>query len=200
MSFIVISNSNSFSSFIKNIIEKDTTYDNVLPMLTQKENIYLIHAPSIGDTFEIWVKRQTKNAPVKIIICADHPTLAEMVKVVELGAKAYCNSYMQKDNYLQMMRLIHEGQSWFPPQMLYETFKLANQHLSKNDSNSSLNELTKKEKEISLAVGQGHTNQKIADLMKISESTVKTHLTHIYKKLGVKDRVGLVIYMKTPQS
>jgi len=168
--------------------------------MTQKEKIYLIHAPSIGDQFESWVKIQSKNAPVKIIVCADRPTLTEMFKVVELGAKAYCNSYMQKDNYLQMIRLIHDGQSWFPPQMLYETFKLANQLLSKSDTGDSLGELTKKEKEISLAVGQGHTNQKIADLMKISESTVKTHLTHIYKKLGVKDRVGLVLYMKTPQS
>lgn len=195
MTLIVFSASDAFNQFIKNTIVKDVSCHSVFTSTVSSDNIYLIHAPSMGKSYETWLKTHSEQRQLKCIVCADKPTLVEMLSVVNLGAKAYCNSFMQKDNYQQMLRLISEGQSWFPPQMLYETFKLAEQSVNKGDVEKSLSELTSKEKEISLAVGKGHSNKKIAELLKISESTVKTHLTHIYKKLEINDRVSLVIHM-----
>ena len=54
--------------------------------------------------------------------------------------------------------------------------------------------LTKREREIISLVSQGLKNQQIADHMRISEGTVRNHLTVIYEKLGVTDRFGLIIY------
>jgi len=48
-----------------------------------------------------------------------------MLKCVRLGAKAYCNSHMVSAHYKQMLELLENGQSWFPPQMLDETFDIA---------------------------------------------------------------------------
>ena len=56
--------------------------------------------------------------------------------------------------------------------------------------------LTAREKDIAHAVGEGKSNWQIADLYEISETTVKTHLSNIFKKLELKDRVGLVLYIK----
>lgn len=162
--------------------------------ITNAADIYLIHSPSIQEDYEAWVKKQ-KNR--KCIVCADRPNLIDMLSAVNVGAKAYCNSYMQTDHYQQMLRLVSEGQSWFPPQMLEETFKIAAQAINKDNKELKLDVLTEKEKEISLAVTKGYSNQKIAEQFKIAESTVKTHLTHIYKKLDLKDRVSLILHLSS---
>ena len=58
--------------------------------------------------------------------------------------------------------------------------------------NVSPDALTEREIEILRAVADGNTNSAIADLLHISEATVKTHLVHIYTKLGVSDRAAAV--------
>jgi DNA-binding NarL/FixJ family response regulator len=54
--------------------------------------------------------------------------------------------------------------------------------------------LTEKEKEVFAAVGEGLSNAEIGDRIYASESTVKTHVGAILRKLGLRDRVQLVVY------
>ncbi len=51
--------------------------------------------------------------------------------------------------------------------------------------------LTRRETEIGLLAANGYSNQRIAEELFISETTVKKHLTHIYEKTGVQGRKGL---------
>ena len=53
--------------------------------------------------------------------------------------------------------------------------------------------LTARELELLRLIAQGHTNTKIAKELSVSEATVKTHVNHIFSKLGVRDRVQVVI-------
>jgi DNA-binding NarL/FixJ family response regulator len=99
-------------------------------------------------------------------------------------------------HYHQMLELLTNGQSWFPPHMLDETFRLAQESVKPAQDGAQLDILTAREKDIAYAVGEGRSNRQIADLYDISEPTVKTHLTNIFKKLELKDRVGLVLYLK----
>ncbi len=165
--------------------------------LTGINNLYIIHAPSIGNDYTQWLKKQHQIKKIKCIICADRPTLNEMLKTVELGAKAYCNSYMQQNNYQQMIQLVKNNQTWFPPQMITQAFALAAQSIDNHNPDNKLKQLTAKEKEISLLISRGYSNQQIATQLNISEATVKTHLTHTYKKLNIKDRVALILHIKS---
>ena len=56
------------------------------------------------------------------------------------------------------------------------------------------NGLTERELEIVRLVASGYKNKEVGATLAISERTVKTHLTNIFQKLGVRDRVGLVMY------
>jgi two-component system response regulator DegU len=56
------------------------------------------------------------------------------------------------------------------------------------------NGLTERELEIVRLVASGYKNKEVGSQLTISERTVKTHLTNIFQKLGVRDRVGLVMY------
>ena len=143
-----------------------------------------------------WLLKQVSGKPIRVGVCSDLPNIREMLECVRLGAKAYCNSHMASLHYHQMLQLMENGQSWFPPQMLDETFRLAQQVASPSKNQEQLEILTAREKDIAFAVGEGKSNRQIADLFDISEPTVKSHLTSIFKKLELKDRVGLVLYLK----
>ncbi len=57
-----------------------------------------------------------------------------------------------------------------------------------------LEPLTPREREIFAEVAAGRTNQEIADRLTLSETTVKTHVTRVLAKLGLRDRVQVVIF------
>ncbi|MGH3637147.1 MAG: response regulator [Mycobacterium sp.] len=57
-----------------------------------------------------------------------------------------------------------------------------------------LSELTQREREVFAAVAAGHTNQEIAALFTLSATTVKTHVARVLAKLGLRDRVQVVIF------
>ena len=54
--------------------------------------------------------------------------------------------------------------------------------------------LTKREREIIALIGEGLNNKEIAERLFISQATVRTHLTSIFAKLGVPDRLKLIVF------
>jgi DNA-binding NarL/FixJ family response regulator len=61
-------------------------------------------------------------------------------------------------------------------------------------SASQLDELTSREQEVLLEVAQGRSNEEIGRVLFIGPGTVKTHVTHILTKLGLRDRVQAVVF------
>ena len=56
-----------------------------------------------------------------------------------------------------------------------------------------IDELTAREREVFLSIADGHSNAEIAQELYISETTVKTHITHIFQKLNLRDRAQAVV-------
>jgi len=197
MKLIVYSSSRSFEQFLNDHL--DTAFE-FRPQLRapsdDPEQLYMLHISSMElDCYE-WLLKYVSGKPTRIGVCSDIPNIREMLECVRLGTKAYCNSHMATLHYHQMLQLLANGQSWFPPQMLNETFRLAQQAVKPALDQHQLEILTAREKDIAQAVAEGKSNRQIADFYDISEPTVKTHLSNIFKKLELKDRVGLVLYLK----
>ena len=197
MKLIVYSASRSFDHFLQRHLDIAFEYRRDLQVPSDDpEQLYLIHVSGRELECHEWLLKHVSGKPLRVGVCSDRPSIQEMLECVRLGAKAYCNSHMATLHYEQMLQLVENGQSWFPPQMLDETFKLARQVANPAETHGQLETLTPREKENALAVGKGKSNRQIADLYDISESTVKRHLTNIFNKLQLKDRVGLVLYLK----
>ena len=58
-----------------------------------------------------------------------------------------------------------------------------------------LDRLTPREREIAQLIGGGASNKEIAGRLNITEATVKAHLTAIFRKLGLSDRLGLALFV-----
>jgi len=197
MKLIVFSVSRSFEKFLNRHLDIAFECHNELQIPSDDpEQLYLLHISGMELECYEWLLKQVSGKPIQVGVCSDLPNIREMLECVRLGAKAYCNSHMATLHYHQMLELVENGQSWFPPQMLDETFRLAQQVASPSKNQEQLEILTAREKDIAFAVGEGKSNRQIADLFDISEPTVKSHLTSIFKKLDLKDRVGLVLYLK----
>ena len=197
MKLIVYSASRSFDRFLQRHLDIAFEYSRVLQVPSEDpERLYLVHVSGMELECYEWLLKHVSGKPLRVGVCADLPNIHEMLECVRLGAKAYCNSHMAASHYHQMLRLLENDQSWFPPQMLDQAFKLAQQAVNPSAQQQQLETLTAREKDIAFAVGEGKSNRQIADLFEISEVTVKSHLTKIFKKLELKDRVGLVLYLK----
>ena len=197
MKLVVFTTSGSFERFLTESLETGFEVRSRLQSPNgDPDKLYLLHLSSMKLAGFEWMLKHVSGNPVMVAVCSDLPLVDEMLESVRLGAKAYCNSHMAATHYRQMLRLLSQGQSWYPPHMLEESFKLAQQAIRDRPGQDLLQRLTSREKEIALAVSEGKPNRQVAELHAISEATVKTHLTSIFRKLDVSDRVGLVLLLK----
>ena len=196
MDLVVYTTSNSFKDFIDGVFEQSVTFRSDFSSESQNgDTLHLLHISSFAEGAMNWIRKQAADKK-SVAVCSDHPAMKQMLDSVQAGARAYCNSYMQTQHYLQLFDLLSRGQSWFPPQLLAQTFSVAHQAVSGYQNDIKLEGLTEREKQIAVSVSDGLSNREIANQYEISERTVKTHLTNIFKKLQLKDRVGLVLHLK----
>ncbi len=90
------------------------------------------------------------------------------------------------------MRTVAGGEQLFAPQV---TRRLVESYVSRPAPKEAepLDELTAREREVVLLVAKGLSNLEVGERLFLSEATVKTHLTSILRKLGLRDRTQLVV-------
>ena len=195
MKIVVYSRSRSFDDHINAVVEKKVIIRAKLsPPSAEKGCVYLVHSASFEKELPAWLNAVREKDAV-IGVAADIPKVEYLLSFTEIGAKGYFNAYMNTSNYAQMLRLLSNGQSWFPPAMLSQAFDMARSVINRTLNTDVLDKLTKREREVALAVAEGKSNQIIAEDCGIKERTVKSHLTNIFKKLNIKDRVSLVVQL-----
>ena len=117
-------------------------------------------------------------------------------RAVRLGAVGLLLKEKAPEVLLQAIEKVHAGEAWIDRSMVANVLdQLTNRNESPLDSDKrKIATLTAREREVALLVVQGCKNQVIAQRLFISETTVRHHLTAVFDKLGVTDRLELVIY------
>jgi DNA-binding NarL/FixJ family response regulator len=86
---------------------------------------------------------------------------------------------------------VARGEQFIPPLLARRALELANNRFDADGMS-----LTPREREIVMAVADGHSNKRVASDLGIAEGTVKLHLHKAYKKLGVTNRVQLSLMVR----
>jgi DNA-binding NarL/FixJ family response regulator len=130
------------------------------------------------------IGRLTAHARV-LVLTADESTETAITAMC-LGARAIVQKRYAIQTLMTAIRAVAGGLVWMPPALQNE---MVGQRREVSPSS-----LTSRELEIVRHVARGLRNLEVAKRLAISENTVKTHLSNIFNKLEVRDRVELTLY------
>jgi two-component system NarL family response regulator len=114
------------------------------------------------------------------------------------GVRGCCQSDIEPQRLKSVAVAIIQGELWIrrtlTPRLLEELgTRIREDNDSKRAAMARLIELTRREREIAELIGNGESNKQIARQLAITERTVKAHLTEIFRKLGIADRLKLAL-------
>ena len=132
--------------------------------------------------------RQSHPA-VGIVMLTAYDDRQFVVEAVRAGARGYVLKARDADHLIQTVRLVAGGNMVIDPQLVVA---LADELTQAKERDRKADTLTPREIEVLQLLAFGHTNRDIADQLFISPDTVKTHLEHIFEKLGASDRTAAV--------
>lgn len=133
---------------------------------------------------------RTRAPDAAIVALSNVPEDEQGLAVLSAGASGYCSALTLPAVLRQVATVVEQGGLWVGPQLMRRMMS----GLAANASPApapSLRILSQRERQVADAVARGATNKEIARVMGITERTVKAHLTAIYEKLGVRDRIQL---------
>ncbi len=132
----------------------------------------------------------------KVVVMSNAPTEAEAYSVVQAGAYGYCHAFAAPNQLAEIAMVIEHGGIWVGPGVLQRILKAAVNHVNPEGRPAPmalLEQLSKRESMVAQHVARGESNREIAESLNITERTVKAHISIIFEKLGVRDRVQLAL-------
>lgn len=141
------------------------------------------------------IKERSERTRVLILTGLRDPEAHQ--QCVRLGAKGLVQKESASSTLLKAIEKVQAGEIWFDRNMMSSLLNdvLNQKKNGENDPEAAkIATLTAREKEVIDLVCLGLKNKQIADRLFISDTTVRHHLTSIFSKLEVTDRLELVIY------
>jgi two-component system NarL family response regulator len=122
-------------------------------------------------------------------------------ELVKAGVRGCCRYDIQPKFLKQAVMAVQQGELWIRRSLACRLIDELGKTTSKNKAYRAtlglLNKLTQREYDIAVRVGNGENNKQIAQACGITERTVKAHLTEIFQKLEISDRVNLALVLSS---
>jgi DNA-binding NarL/FixJ family response regulator len=166
-------------------IAAETDRAEELPALLDREpcDLLLLDLQMERNTLTL-IQGLAKRVPVVVLTASEVP--ADAMAAIRNGARAVVFKRFAIENLMEAVRTVAAGNVWMPPELQTQMAE----HLRR--PTPSL--LSPREEDVVRCVVSGMRNAEIARELEITEETVKTHLNRIFRKLGVRDRVELVLH------
>lgn len=133
----------------------------------------------------------------RVIVHSRHPNDEEGIRAFDAGAHGYCHTLSSPAQLRTIAATVGGGGLWVGPGLMTRMIRTVRSAQPKDPEMppEGFEDLTPREREVALAVTTGAHNKEIAQLLGMTERTVKMHLGSIFKKLDVGDRVQLVLHL-----
>ena len=142
-----------------------------------------LRMPGMGGVEAIALLRE-RHPDVRVLVLTTYDADRDVRPAIEAGATGYLLKDSPRDELVAGVRAAYEGRSMLAPSVAERLMGMV--------SGPRHEELSPRELEILRLVAGGDTNRVVAQKLFISEATVKTHLLHLYDKLGARDRASAV--------
>ncbi|MGW6712585.1 response regulator [Streptomyces globisporus] len=129
-----------------------------------------------------------RGARSKVLVLTTYDTDSDTLPAIEAGATGYLLKDAPRDELFAAVRAAADGRSVLSPAVASRLMT----RVRTPAADPAETALSAREREVLVLVARGTTNREIAAELFISEATVKSHLTHVFAKLGAKDRAAAV--------
>jgi len=139
---------------------------------------------------------RARPLPPAVVVLTTFDSDDEVFRALEAGATGFLLKDTPPAELLRAVRLAAAGDSMLSPTVtrrVITRFTAEDRTNRRRDALDRLRDLTEREREVLVEIGRGHANADIAKLLFMSEATVKTHVSHLFEKLSVTNRVQLAI-------
>jgi len=144
--------------------------------------------------------RRLTNA-TRTIIISNHIGEKEGVSLLKAGVRGYCTDDQGPQIISKAVNAVLRGEVWVGRkviQLLLDELAGFTEHLQREfrtNLDERLKQLTPRQREIVSLIGRGASNKEIAHALHVSDKTVKAHLTGIFRKLKLSDRLQLALFV-----
>ncbi|MFJ8494278.1 response regulator [Streptomyces sp. NPDC094038] len=128
-----------------------------------------------------------RGARAQVLVLTTYDTDSDTLPAIEAGATGYLLKDAPREELFNGVRAAAQGRTVLSPAVASRLVSAVRAPTTPADE-----PLSTREREVLTLVARGTSNREIARELFISEATVKTHLTHLYTKLGVNDRAAAV--------
>jgi DNA-binding NarL/FixJ family response regulator len=125
------------------------------------------------------IRKRFANAQLMILSSHDHEE--DIYQAIQAGASGYILKDAPASELITAIQSVQKGERYIPPRVARQLAQRI-----------GMDELTERESEILKLIAVGTSNKEIADVLGVSEGTVKAHVNHILNKLGASDRTHAV--------
>ena len=133
-----------------------------------------------------------KPDPPRILILTTFALDEYIYEALNAGASGFVLKDDPPEQLLAAVRTVAAGEALLSPEVTKRVIKQFTR-LPRPTTPAGFDELTAREQEIFRLLADGLSNAEVAERLVITDSTVKSHITHILQKLGLRDRVQLVV-------
>ncbi|HEY5526503.1 MAG TPA: response regulator transcription factor [Candidatus Anoxymicrobiaceae bacterium] len=130
-----------------------------------------------------------KNPDAKIVILTMLDQEGYVYEAIKAGATGYMLKSTSSDELVKAIQTVNEGKALLHPDA---TAQLLKEFVTLAENKAKDYGLSNREMEVLQLLSEGKTNKEVAKALWISEQTVKTHVAHIFDKLGTSDRTETV--------
>lgn len=140
----------------------------------------------LGSQSGLDIIKKVDRYKFKFVVLTSSADQVDFKKAEEIGVDGYVLKEALPEEIVYAIRLVYKGRKFYDPGIMELVIK---------DSNDDpISNLTPREKDVLIALGQGLSNSEIAKKLYITEYTVKKHVSQILSKLNLNDRTHAALY------
>jgi DNA-binding NarL/FixJ family response regulator len=130
----------------------------------------------------------------KILVLSSMEDEERIVSAIQAGALGYFPKTAPRTYLLEAIRKVADGVPYMPAGITLKLFQGLRRVKLVQTANDMQTSLTPRQQEILSLLSEGHSDDEIAKLLHLEESTVRAHVHHILRRLGLKNRSQAVVY------
>jgi len=162
---------------------------------TVNPDVIILSASLPGEDTNRLIRSIIANNETKVLIFGGPMPEHQLFEFLKNGANGYFHENSKADNLTKAVVAVHQGEMWVSRRLMTSFFQSTVHHDIHEQNSDVCREcgLSKREHEVLDCLRKGYCNKDIAGKLFISEKTVKTHLTNIFRKLEVTQRLEAIV-------